>query len=265
MRKNLLLTTCLIYLFSYNVSAENITKSFLPINYHPKGMEVVAYSQKIQPILQSQEVQTWQKYYLLFLVALFTGIWVKFRKKITEVVKAILNQNISRQLYREHESSVHISSLFLLLNFVLATSLLVFHLLKKHMNSIDSYSFLAVTTGLALFFVLSREVSARLLSKVFMFSTEIKMYSFQLLNLYKLIGIMSVPISATLIIYSEISWIQYAAGVTLSILILYRFVILFLLGKDYLPRYSVYFFLYICTLEIMPPLLVVKFVQDTLR
>ncbi len=182
------------------------------------------------------------------------------RSLIRKAYRAIANDNYLRFLYREYKSMPWMYWLFYLY-FVLTIGFFLY--LFAHYVGYDppeGIMFLLGSIVVVAAVYLVRHFSLQLLSILFPVEKEAHLYSFVTMLLNILLGIIITPVNLV-IAFGPPSLTQYmvwlGAGIILSIYLFRQLKGIFISGR-FLYQYQFHFFLYLCTAEIAPLIIIVK-------
>ena len=205
--------------------------------------------------------------FVIFILQLFILVYIKITsiKKVEESVKAYFNINLSQQLFREQESAVSFSVLLQMINFIISCTVMLYLLVDYFFqpplgDSLKIAAAIFMGTTAIYFF---KYIGYRILSVIFPFSEEIDLFRFNYFLNQKLLGILLVPLVYSAA-YSPAPYSYYVLSASIALFILcmgIRSVKGLVIGSRYLQRNTFHFLLYICTFEIAPVLVLVKWLQ----
>lgn len=189
-----------------------------------------------------------------------------FNTQLKSVISSFFSFRISIQSSREEQSLFHPASIFLSLNFLLTASLFILQVAvtnKKLSLSID-FSFLSflIIIGIIFSTYLIKIASHKLIGFIFGLQQQINEYVYTILLSKQIIGICFLPI-IIFISYGEKSFLNeiiYTGFVLLILAYIFRVGkgAFSLLRRRITPFYLI---LYLCTLEVLPLLLVIKLIN----
>jgi len=226
----------------------------------------------VQSIREIDKPPNWVFYLILILGLFYIYIKVKFWQDITELFRSLFNINIAKQLSRKHELSLLSSAGLLNINFFLVLSL-YFYFIATYYNwglpSPTQASGQVNGAELLLFFpvyiaplLLAKYMLLKIAAKIFPFKEEANFYNFNILLVYKVLGIVLFPFLVLIpfgLFVDVVVWIM--SSLVLAILLfVYRYVKGFIISKNYLLFHKYHFFVYICTLEIAPAIVLFKII-----
>jgi len=215
-------------------------------------------------LLYSSNTSAW---YFYFLISLFIAYAVArtFLGRITvSTFNAVLRYNSSVSMYNDNSQLQQQRDLVLYAFYFICMSfyaMLIMEQYKVYPIAYKGLNLLLFSVLVLLVIFIARIVLLNILGHVFEISTLLQEYLYHGFTYNKLMGIVFLPTNF-LIVYSEgvlhIASI-YVSFIILSLLLLFKIVraITFSLKKRVL---NFYLFLYLCALEIVPLLLIVKWV-----
>ena len=200
---------------------------------------------------------------IIVLALLIVGlVRVMSNRYFESLFKAIINYRLLRELYEEEDAGLTISAFALNSNFLLTTSLFVYLIvqytgLAAVAKGIVTYAIILVIT-LCLYLV--RYVSLKMLYFLFPHLEEINFYNFHFFLVHKAIGIAIIPFLLLLAFAGNIAaevGIYGIAGIASLLLLLHLGRGVFM-SKKYWQNDVFHFFLYICSLELAPSIVIIK-------
>ena len=99
-----------------------------------------------------------------------------------------------------------------------------------------------------------------LLSKIFPFKETVKFYIFNVNIINKIVGILIIPFFVLLAYAPDYMkpWIFYISIAVIGSLLIYRYIRGVMIAKNYVTLHKFHFFIYLCTLEIAPTVILIK-------
>ena len=202
----------------------------------------------------------------LFLIQLLlvTSVLSINRDFINKIIRSITNDNFAKLVSRD--SSGGYDSLFLIMYLLFTISLSIFvYLCLQYFYNYDGFQnffivFLAVT---AIYGV--RHIFQNVSGFIFPFKKTSEYYDFMIILFNSLLGLILIPVNvvATYAVGSLSSFAIYTGIVFMAILYLLRFLRGGLHAYTYIRNYLFHFFLYLCTCEFAPVLILVKFLSKS--
>ena len=227
------------------------------------------HSQKTNNEFAERKSITPQKwlYYIILLLAIIV-VFVKsiFTRFFVELWRSFFNLNTALQMMRQQDISFSIPGLLLLINFYIAMAAYFF--LKIYQNKVQlSFNELLLIPSLMLLiigFVLFRFSVYRLSVILFNRKSEIQTVSFIDLMHLEFTGIIMVPMILLLAFANQnilqVLWI--ASYIMLGAILVYRTITAWRVVGGIMFSNFFHFILYICSVEIAPVLILLKWVQQ---
>lgn len=201
---------------------------------------------------------------LLFTVALFVFVRIFYHKYLSSIVTSLVNIQLSEKLLRE--KSVLVRRVFFLLDaaYILALGLYAYKL-TKHFNidigiANDFTLFLALV-GVLTALITFRQLIVRVIAIIFDSVAVFREYNHNSFIVNKNLGIYLLPILISSFYTPEI--ISAYLFSLATILVLISLLVRYFKGIQIILKYNIFLFysiLYLCTLEILPVLIGIKFV-----
>lgn len=221
-------------------------------------------TKKIELKPKLYEQQNWMLMTFLSMLLLIGILRVFYQKKFNLFINAFISKRFSNQIIREENALTQSTSVVLSIVFFVSISLF-FYLVSKHFNKYllgynDIQNFLAILIICVCFYFIKLFFN-KLGGYIFKINKETDEYIFNQFLVIQILGLM-LTIWCILLNYStnfnkEI--IIYGGFATLTLGFIVRMIKN--LGIVNMNTYSpVYIFLYLCTLEILPLLIIIKMV-----
>lgn len=199
---------------------------------------------------------------ILLLLGLLTFIVTSFRNDVADVYRAFLNSNLLSLLYRDKGTLLYFP--YMAMYFLTACSFgtmafLAVNLLGGKIFESNFWSIVVCTAGVGFVFFL-RHASTALLSSIFPFKKEIKTYGFTIAIFNFVMGIGLLPI-ITLIAFAPSSSheiILYITLILVGFVYVFRTIRSIIIGNKYLINNKFHFFMYLCTVELAPIVILLK-------
>lgn len=232
----------------------------MPIPIRQAPIRSIAIKNPIETLFNPQlkvvEVANWQMLILL-LTILFMGFVKAFsNNRFKQGIKALLNYSVAQEITREEKVFFHRSNLFFTAIHLLTTALFVFQLrdgLNSGVEEVNNFSFfLSILVFLCGMYSV-KYIFFRLLSFTFNDVSVALEYIFNVSLYNSLQGALFIPI-LSVAYFTEVSihfTLLYIAIPLLIFVFLLRLFRLLKIGQHKGVSY-VYIFVYICTLEILP-------------
>jgi hypothetical protein len=205
--------------------------------------------------------------FVLLILQLLVLIYLKtsYFKRIEEYIRAYFNVNLSQQLFRDQESVLSFQVIVMMLNFLMSCSMLIYLFIDYYFQPayINSFAvFLQIIIGVTIIY--SAKYAGYLsLQNVFPFSDEISLFSFNYFLNQKLVGVVLIPFIYTAA-YGTMPISKYFLFISALLFLLSIGIRSFkgiLIGAKHLRKNPFHFLLYICTFEIAPLLILIKWLQ----
>jgi hypothetical protein len=220
----------------------------------PKENTLIKESYSPSPIKTGTE--SWQIIILVIAVLLLGMVKAYSNNRYRSGLKALVNYGVAQETTREEQVFFHRSNMLLTLGYILTLSLFIYQVKWFALgNSIEPEgfsSFLIVVAGIILVYLV-KYIFAKLLLFIFNDATIAPEYTFNVSLYNNLLGVVLIPLLCvnyfTAFPFQSLL-IFIALPLALLVLVL-RLIRLFVIGRARGVLY-VYIFLYICTLEILP-------------
>jgi hypothetical protein len=203
-----------------------------------------------------------------FLIAVFMCLllfaWLQyfFKKHIGKMFIAIFDNNQAQRLFADKNVLIERVFTFLNLIFILTSGLFIFQLIKFYGISVgtlnDLQLFIASSISMLAIFTL-RFILNWIVGQLFNWKNEMKEYNYNVFLSYKVLGLVLLPIVICMAYVPEFqkNILIYIAFALIGILYIIRYTRgMYLLGKKGFLLF--YLILYFCTIEILPLLLLYR-------
>lgn len=207
----------------------------------------------------------WLTGIMFFAFVLLVSVRAGFSKYITSLFQSLINYPTAFRMFREKNYSLLHGAFRLEALFYIAFSIFIFQIfiLVSNNHSLFTLSFYGTTLAAVIFYFLAKKLAYFALGSIFTGASDTREFLFNLDNFNRGAGIVLFPIVALIAYFpSENPMIAVFLGV-LTTLVFYIMLLkrgISILLKKQFPIF--YLFLYLCTLEILPLLLVYKLVVD---
>ena len=208
------------------------------------------------PTIISREIAGWQIIILLMSIILL-GISKAFsRNRFNLAIKSLLNYGVAQEVTREEKVFFHRSNVLLTMIHLLTASLLLYHIKEiinlSNLISDGFFGFLLILFAVTIIYIV-KYIFSQVLFFVLNDVSIISEYIFNVSLFNNLLGVIFIPTLC----------LSYFSSFSFSVILLYlviplslitfvlRLIRLFVIGKTKGISYF-YIFLYICTLEILP-------------
>ena len=238
---------------TYGIKNEGL----IPIRHtEVAATEELSINKVFNPTPLANGVESWQ-IILLLLTIFLIGIVKAFSNNRYRVgIKALINYSVAQEITREEQVFFHRSNLFLTIAQLLSVSLVVYELkdiISIGVESPRGFNFFLLIVGFIITTYIVKYVFSKLLLFVFDDITGASEYIFTVSLYNNLLGVLLIPVLC-LIYFTSFPFSQLLIYIILPIVfsvLLLRLVRLFVIGRTLGVLY-VYIFLYICSLEILP-------------
>lgn len=203
-------------------------------------------------------------FWIFFLVlAFFTTVVSISRKRLEQSYRAFLNDNFLRQLHRVNQGSFSLSYFLLYLSFFLNAGIFIYlaaNYFGANLPQRFGWIFL-ICLGVAIAFLL-KHLLLFFIQSVFPISKEIKLYSFSIMVFSIILGIALLPINILAAFAPEGVMKTAIWGGLGAILAIYLFRSLrgLSIASRYMMLHSFHFLLYLCAVEILPIVVLLKLI-----
>ncbi len=224
----------------------------------------------MEPILRTTPnlYEAWMLWVFFLAVGLFLYVRVAYARRLPRLISSAVRLQILRQTMREELVFSHRASILLFLQFLVAAALLVYLALKyTGYTSSELYGialYLRILGILAVLY-LARLLSGFFLRKLYTDKGLLREYLFGSFLLTKLLGILLLPLSI-IVTFANIGDVEALLWITAALtagLVIYRIIQGGIMSLNYTVS-GVYIILYLCTLEILPFIALLKLFMSTL-
>lgn len=227
------------------------TSAFKPHNLVPEHNE---------PLAINHQAFDWIT--IVFLVCLFVFAWIQtsYSKRLTQIFRAVAQPHHVNQLEREGNLFKERIIIGLGLNYYLLSSIFFFQIFTLTSNvpfGFSSLTFTGIIFACIFLFQMLKTAIIHITGIIFETGESARQYQLIILIFNHIIGIVLFPI-VVIAFYWKSEGLLIAGIVIISLIIFYRFYRGILTGRDNKSYNLFYLFLYLCTLEILPLLLIFK-------
>ena len=219
-----------------------------------------------QPKIHTTDYDYWVTGILLFLYILFVWMYVSNYKKLGQIIKGVyINQN-SNQMSREDLSIGNRVSVFLSIFFILTLTLFISRVLSYfdfHLSPFGQENIVVLNIITALILSLGygiKFVIIKLLGFIFKAQKEANEYMMTIFLFCNTLGLFMLPLIICLTYVKQVSPIVFIyTGIGfIAIFFSIRLVRGLFLGLNRLEISKIYLFMYLCALEILPIIIIMK-------
>lgn len=212
--------------------------------------------------------QDWILFVILGSLAIIAWTKLFYNKFISLIFKAAFNYQLSYKLFRENNSVYQRTSFLFNLNFVINIGLfgyLSLHFYSKFPETHNHFLYFLIISGIVAAFYLLKYVVYKILGFILKEENTTSEYLHNLLIYNKILGITLLPITVSI---PYIDPIMHKPLIILGIMMYIIFFIMSIIrGFLITIRTNVsifYLILYLCTLEILPIIILIKFLKTTI-
>jgi hypothetical protein len=210
----------------------------------------------------------WASILIISCFMLFAISQYGYVKRMQKIIKAFFTNRFFIQFSREGGLYTERASMLLFISYILAFSLFIFNSYKFYFPisvfpSLNFLIYLKVLIGVIIFYLLKMALFW-FNGYIFRASNETSDY---VLNLYlfgQITGICLLPVIVITTYFENNKIVLYAGAVVIILLSIYRLLKGFVIALSKSKVSAYYIFLYLCTLEILPLVLLVKIFRITI-
>lgn len=252
----------------YQLIQQSLADSTLNRNYSGGefiGTFIQSGPNEIVPILNYPVSTDYISYALLFFISGVALIWNFLPERLYSEFNISIKKGFSRSSDVTIKTPGLLISLFFFFNFVFSFSFFIFLLTKSFapdlvlgMNNLMLIAYILIAIFL---FYLFRLLFIKLSGYIFKTSEK----SSQQLNIYinteNMLGVLLIPV-LIFSLYAKVPFVLFAGLLMFIILLIIRWVKTFFIGMSISGFSVLHLILYLCTLEIIPVLIVIKLVEN---
>lgn len=242
------------------VDDSNTVTQPLPVNF------IQMDNVQISPVLHLNDLNTdITAYVLLILLGIISVIWYFFPDRFSTIFSLKPDSKFQRAVESSTKVPGTLITGFFWLNFIISTGIFILLVLQRFFGNeitglsdyeILSYVFIALSGLLLYRFMI-------IFGTAFVFQTQ-KLMKQQVItgrNILFITGVLLVPF-ILVILYTGGNVIMYTAIVTIVLLQVYRLVQIVIIGKSSTIFSALHIILYLCTLEIVPVLVLIRLIGN---
>ncbi len=206
---------------------------------------------------------------LLLMYILFVMLYIKNRKRLNQVIKAFYINRFASQLAREEVSVVNRVSVILSIIFLFSITLFIRQIMEYYgwfQGLNEMLLFLSILASVIMVYAV-KFITIKFLGFVFKTSKETDEYALTVLLYINSLGLFLLPIVVCIAFAQNVS-IEIFIKIGLYLLALFLFTRMvrgLIIGLNSVRVSRFYLFLYLCSLEILPLVVMVKiFIRSTL-
>jgi hypothetical protein len=205
---------------------------------------------------------------LLLIYSLFVVLYVKNRKRLNQVIKAFYINRFASQLAREEVSIVNRVSVILSIIFLFSMTLFTWQVIGYYgwVGQVDQSSLFFTVLAIIVTVYTLKFTSIKFFGFVFKTTKEADEYALTVLLFINSLGLFLLPIVVCIAFAQNVSiGVFVNIGLyTLGLFLLTRIVRGLIIGINSIRVSKLYLFLYLCSLEILPLVIMVKFFLKTI-
>ncbi len=237
----------------------------------PRSVTELSYSVPempgfVLPMKQIHQTSTdWLTVLIFLCLAIFATMRYAYQKYMGHLFLSVFNYTTSVRMLQEKKYPVIHGAFRLDIIFYITFSLFIFQLLNliKWENAITSPSYFFIILGLVFLYYLIKKLLYLFIGLLFESVAETREFLFNMDNVNRILGLILLPV-VILISFSPLASPVFIVFSGLTIAIIFNLLLLqrgvFILLKK---QFSIfYLFLYLCTLEFLPLLLIYKVVVE---
>jgi len=200
---------------------------------------------------------------MLLLIALITTI---YRNQLIRAYRAFTNENVMRMLHREKGTAAYVPYYILYALFILNAGIYIY-LLLRHYNQLSwtpNVQLLGYTIGGVGIIMFLKHMVLRFLGSVFPISKETSMYNMTI-TIFGIVLSIILFVSNIIIAYAPTSILSafvYFSLFLIGGIYFFRQIRGLSIGTKFFNRNKFHFFLYLCTVEIAPILILWKLIEN---
>ena len=207
-------------------------------------------------------VNDWQFYVLFLLLIISAYLFFVFERAFFLMFRTTINLNLSEESFRNNELSSSLFNILMQSIFILSIAYFSYWYITEY-RIIDFFpNWLLYCLCCSFFMVLYiiKNIFLWLASLVFPFGQDVSFYRFNVNILNQTMGFVLIPF-LFLLTYTYSGAKEYVVWFVLVLLVfmlISRYIKLFMIAFKYIRFYKFYFFIYFCTSEIIPNLVLIK-------
>lgn len=228
-----------------------------------KDVEEVVTNKMFIPTPKASRVEGWQIVLLLITVFLVGIVKAFSNNRYRLGIKALFNYSVAQEITREEKVFFHRSNIFLTIVNLLSISLFVYELkdiISAGNESSKGFNFFLSILGFIVITYIIKYGFSKVLLFVFNDTSGASGYVFNVSLYNNLLGVLLIP-TLCISYFTSLPFSQILTYIILPIVflvLLLRLIRLFVIGRTLEVLY-VYIFLYICSLEILPLVVLYRF------
>lgn len=237
--------------------------SHIPIRKSKLKQEADAFAQTTATT-KSSDQQAPSSNTFIFWLSLLAGVLLAVvinirRNTITRIAKSLLNENILKYNHREEKQGLSGYYLMLYSVFFITASIFLY-LVAIHYGQPMGIKTFGTCAAAILAAYLSKHLVLKCVGLIYPVERESSLYGFTIETFNIIVGLLLLPLNLIIafgpIAFSEI--FLYLSLIIMFLLLVLRSFRGVLIATSYIQKYIFHFFLYLCVVEIVPVLLLIK-------
>jgi Domain of unknown function (DUF4271) len=202
------------------------------------------------------------KFYIAVILLLFFGLFkFLFPKYIDNIFALLFKSTVKAKQIREQIGDALLPSILLNLFFTLVLGVFAYLVAQHYVPNLQKHKLLAI--GAAIVLVMAIYLVKYLFLVFFGWLFQAKepaaAYVFTVFYFNKIVGMVLLPVVVFMLLSRELhDYIIIVSLFLVSLIVLYRYIFSYISMQKMVQMSQFHFFLYLCTLEIMPLLLIYK-------
>jgi hypothetical protein len=254
-----------IYYFGKSQQTGNEDANKLSLSDTSYVEQIIWKGLKMTPREKNYSATDWLTGILLFVLVLFASVKAGYSKYISSLFQSLVNYPTAFRMFREKNYSILHGAFRLEVMYYIVFSIFIFQVIvmvspDKSFFSLPLYG---KTMAAVVIYFIAKKLAYHALGSIFIGASDTSEFLFNMDNFNRGAGIVLFPIVALIVYYP---YENPMGAVFLGVLTTSVFYVMLLkrgisiLLKKQFPIF--YLFLYLCTLEILPLLLIYKIVVD---
>jgi len=212
----------------------------------------------------SKKFKLWMTIVLVTILTLLVNIYKSF---LVKVYRSFLNDNFLKMIHRDYGTATMIPYLILYAFSLIHIGIFLFLVLNFYKISFFSSPIIDLLASVGAIFAifLLKHLVLQIISSIFPISKEIGQYSFTIIIFGIIAGLLLIPF-ILLIFYAPSNLtipLIYGSIAMIGVIYLYRILRSLFIGLKYISLHKFHFFVYLCTIEIAPLLIIMKLATTT--
>ncbi len=217
---------------------------------------------EISPLVYQPAGDQWFIYVLLFLSLGVAVIWYSIPERLTSIFSMSVKNVMGRPLEKGSPGPGIVVSVFFLLNSLITISFLLFYVLKHRVSltffaGFNDFEMLLLIALVLSIFTFIKLLLIRLSGSLFKTGEMAKKQQKIYVNSYNATGVLLLPLLLILLVLPGTYFLYFILGIV-AIMFVYRWVQTIVIGINITHFYTFHLILYLCTLEIIPMMVLLK-------